>query len=774
MKGFGEKKKTAQKPASNKFTRIPADKLKAIAFQYHMNGNSVEASKAYQAFINNGFNDPDVFSNYALLCQENGEMKKALNLYQKSVLMFPAHAFSQANLGYLHLELGNLEQAEACTRNAIELQPDLANAHSYMGLILRAQGKLDDAENAFRDAIHLQPDFADSYINLGQLLKTRGSLDEAEELTRKAIELQNDSATAYLNLGGILQEKGDLPEAEALTRKAISLQPDLKDVHLNLAVILKELGKPEQSVLSVIQEIELTPQNHPAYVLLNSLLKECDLSEFKPPQLRRWTNLLMSRDDVAHKNLFAAIDSLMPHEYLDDIAQCDRELFSSKSFKYIQSHNEIILALGLMPFTSLAWEAALANIRKQLCLLNQSQPFNNKFIDITIALAKQCFLNEYIFSYDQQEEEIIEELKNTYSNQSIPQSTLAVLACYIPISDLVGYIPSIRECNPSNMSLDELMNIQLHEPDCEDKLSTSIARIGSINDHISTKVKQQYEEHPYPRWRYASYASEIKQPITLAINNEIQPNRIDSISTKSVNSILIAGCGTGQQLFDAIGYADSEITAIDLSLPSIAYAKRKTIEKGIDNIRYIQMDILNLLELNQKFDLIECTGVLHHMDNPSKGIEAILGVLSDGGVIKLGLYSELARKQVVEARSIIQSAALTGCDTDIRLFRQKLIKGQYPSINSLLQWSDFYTTSMCRDLCFHVKEHRYTLLKLSELLAKYKLKFLGFSLPLNSKLDYASKNPSDIEQTDLLKWHHYEILNPNTFREMYQFWICRA
>ena len=56
--------------------------------------------------------------------------------------------------------------------------------------------------------------------------------------------------------------------------------------------------------------------------------------------------------------------------------------------------------------------------------------------------------------------------------------------------------------------------------------------------------------------------------------------------------------------------------AIDLSISSLKYAKRKTKELGIENIEYIQHDILDLKNLNRKFDIIECAGVLHHMNDP--------------------------------------------------------------------------------------------------------------------------------------------------------------
>ena len=58
--------------------------------------------------------------------------------------------------------------------------------------------------------------------------------------------------------------------------------------------------------------------------------------------------------------------------------------------------------------------------------------------------------------------------------------------------------------------------------------------------------------------------------------------------------VLVAGCGTGQQQYIPSLYKNSKILAIDLSISSLKYAKRKTEELGIENIEYIQHDILDL------------------------------------------------------------------------------------------------------------------------------------------------------------------------------------
>ena len=70
---------------------------------------------------------------------------------------------------------------------------------------------------------------------------------------------------------------------------------------------------------------------------------------------------------------------------------------------------------------------------------------------------------------------------------------------------------------------------------------------------------------------------------------------------------------------------------MDLSLSSLSYAKRKTQELGINNIEYMQGDILKLDQLEREFDIIECMGVLHHMDDPLAGWKVLVGKLRADG-----------------------------------------------------------------------------------------------------------------------------------------------
>ena len=84
---------------------------------------------------------------------------------------------------------------------------------------------------------------------------------------------------------------------------------------------------------------------------------------------------------------------------------------------------------------------------------------------------------------------------------------------------------------------------------------------------------------------------------------------------------------------------------------------------------------------------------------------------------------------------------------------------------------DFFSTSDCRDLLFHVQEHRYTIPKLKESFDELGLDFIGFSLEPNIISQYSECFPDDPSKTNLDHWNIFETENLNTFTRMYQFWV---
>ena len=160
----------------------------------------------------------------------------------------------------------------------------------------------------------------------------------------------------------------------------------------------------------------------------------------------------------------------------------------------------------------------------------------------------------------------------------------------------------------------------------------------------------------------------------------------------SAPEVLIAGCGTGSHsILAAQRFRGARVLAIDLSLSSISYAKRKTQELGITNIEYAQADILKLGDIARTFDIIESGGVLHHLADPFLGWRILLSRLRPGGFMRLGFYSELARRHVVKAREFIAARGYASTPDDIRRFRQDLT---VKDMGVELQWLSRCRTSI--------------------------------------------------------------------------------
>ena len=178
----------------------------------------------------------------------------------------------------------------------------------------------------------------------------------------------------------------------------------------------------------------------------------------------------------------------------------------------------------------------------------------------------------------------------------INEINISILSCYFPLYKLINDLPLLQSFHSSSKTCTQLMQLQVKEPLRENELSKEIKKLGTFKDDITQKVQSQYEENPYPRWRFIRFFKDYKISIKEAINNEISPNRINiNVDNKQQSKVLIAGCGTGKQILQALKYENSVITAIDLSLSSLAYAKRKLDELGTVSYTHLTLPTILLV-----------------------------------------------------------------------------------------------------------------------------------------------------------------------------------
>jgi SAM-dependent methyltransferase len=110
--------------------------------------------------------------------------------------------------------------------------------------------------------------------------------------------------------------------------------------------------------------------------------------------------------------------------------------------------------------------------------------------------------------------------------------------------------------------------------------------------------------------------------------------------------ILVAGCGTWQAAKCALTHPHARVVGIDVSTTSLDHTERLKRQYNLTNLDTRQLAIENVSALERSFDLIVCTGVLHHLADPDAGLGALRGVLSPDGAIYLMLYAPYGRSGV--------------------------------------------------------------------------------------------------------------------------------
>ena len=647
---------------------------------------------------------------------------------------------------------GQTTKAKKACIDLLKKNPQSLVVLSILADIFQEQGEVKQAVKVLSKLIYQKPDFAEAYSNRGNALRDLGQLNSAVASYDQAIALKPDFAEAYSNRGCALQDLGQFDIALISHRNATSIQPDHGLLWAGLAQCLKSV-RFVNSNDNLIHEL--------FHLLGQSTVSPQEISDTVISALRRYPKFLFIFDLFKSNGI-------------------DR-----KNIDFITEElSAIPLILRLMELCSIfdaEVESMLSKIRfymldKEIDRLVGSE----KILPFYVSLAVHCFTNEYVYSETEEEKKKIEFLQSNLEIDlqkgiSVFPTNIAVLAAYRPLSSFLWVDDLLKSKSYGNIK--KIITEQVDNVRLEKDLRNSIPRITKIEDKVSQSVLSQYEENPYPRWIRTglNYKPKSINKVLTQLQPEYIPN-IQQVSDKL--EILVAGCGTGQHaLRTASMFTNCHVLAVDLSMRSLSYAVRKTRELGVKNISYAQGDIINLREIGREFDVIESVGVLHHMNDPVLGWKILAEMLRPEGLMYVGLYSGLARQHVTKLRKYIDEEKYTTSPDDIRKFRSKIIRQDVRSDLECIKIKksrDFYSLSACRDLLFHVQEHCFTLPEIDEILKKIGLRFIGFQLK-NSSITNFKKFYSEKDAIKSLPfWHQFELLNPETFIDMYQFWVQKS
>jgi len=682
-----------------------------------------------------------------------GQIEEAERLCRDVLTFDRNHADALHLLGMIAFRTGRHDAALELIGKSIALNGRNADSHFNMGQVLRTLGRLDEAAGHLTEATELRRDFAGAHLALADLHLQHGRYDEAAPRYRYALAHGSVPAEAHCNFGVALAGLGQWDEAAAQYRRALALKPELVDVYRNLVRILLAQGNTAEALALTRRALALreTEEMRALFVQCVRQLSAADVDG----ELRSLMARALTEGWTRPSELSALAGAL-----------CNRDGGEMAGDPLLRA------LLESAPVRDVALERALTAARTELLQRAIVAPGDaDDRLDFFCALARQCFLNEHVFACGEDEAAQVDQLQQTLvavlaTGADVPGLALVALAAYRPL-DALPQAASLLE-RPWPAAITALLDQQVREPLEERDLRGTIPALTPIDDEVSLKVQRQYEDMPYPRWLKAA---PVGQPITVAwyLRNQFPaaPIRIDRL--RSGTDVLIAGCGTGQHAIEtAQRFAGEHVLAVDLSRTSLGYALRKTRALGLSNITYAQADILKLGALGRAFDLIEVGGVLHHLRDWAQGWHVLLTLLRPGGFMHVGLYSALARADIRAARAFIAERGYGSSAEDIRRCRQELLGYEEGSpLRNVAKYADFFTTSECRDLLFHVQEHQLTIPQIKAFLHDHGLTFIGFTGEAAEHFRrQAAGDPGDLDQ-----WHRFESENPTVFTGMYQFWL---
>jgi len=750
--------------------------LFAGALAQHRAGAFAEAERRYRYILTLFPDHADSLHNLGVLALNRGDAASAADLIGKAIKRNDRAGEYHYNIALAWRALNRIDRVASHLERAVALRPDDSLAYLNLGNVRREQGRPADAIACYERVLAIDPKSVAARTNLANIMAERGRCDDAIALCQEALAIEPNFPEAHYSLGSALLALGRAGEAVPHLETAVTVKPNLAGGYEKLGAAYLSAGKPEIAVQATARALELneTAQSREFFARCASLVRftSDDTNRFRKLMLRAlaegWARPReLDKACISLIRLNGAINDAVARAAAAWPARLGADALLGQSGLAALAQDELLVCLlQCDPIADADFEHLLVNIRSIMlsCATPADQTIDERSLGFFAALARQCFVNEYVYTLPPDEADRARQLQSKLAQAiaqdgPIPPLWPIAVAAYVPLHTTPDAKKLLGRAWPDCVGA--LLIQQIEQPLREREIAAALPALTVIEDEVSRAVRQQYEENPYPRW--------------VASGPPVQPIILKDVPVRQTPDVLVAGCGTGLSAVEfARQMSTARILAVDLSLASLSYAKRMAGGFGLTNIEFAQADIMKLGSIGRSFDFIDASGVLHHLADPWAGWRILLSLLRPGGVMQVGLYSAVARRSVVAARKLIAERGFAPTADGIRRCREYIMAADDPLLRSVTQWGDFFTVGECRDLLFHVQEHRVTLPQIKSFLADNGAQFAGF-IPEPSLLRrFTARFPERAALLDLDCWQARETEVPDLFAAMYQFWLRKT
>jgi len=160
--------------------------------------------------------------------------------------------------------------------------------------------------------------------------------------------------------------------------------------------------------------------------------------------------------------------------------------------------------------------------------------------------------------------------------------------------------------------------------------------------HTARLVEDFYSDNPFPNYDNLETIFDLKNKIE---NNQFTTNLKKFIGLGK--KIIEVGSGTSQLSIALSSGTNNQVVAFDPTLESLRLGVKFSKQSRVRNCIFVNGDLFSNPFTEKYFDIVWCSGVLHHTEDPRKGFQIITSWLKPEGYVVIGLYNFYGRMRTV-------------------------------------------------------------------------------------------------------------------------------
>lgn len=602
----------------------------------------------------------------------------------------------------------------------------------------------------------------------------------AASQTTPVIRRKSDWAELADSAAGV----GQFTRARILYEHAIDADRRNATLRFKYAMVLEELGELGDAAIKYTELMRVAPNHRDGARNLSQLLSRCRLDE--PGRLD--ADGLQAALRIPRIDLQPIVDVALAHAAsdgrisgillaLDEANDVDvaRMLIGKRTHASLIDEL-MLIALQRGVVTDHRIERLLTAVRQVVACELPDERFVDRGLDALLeAMLAQLMVNDHAFLVSAKERAAVEANQpNVHvALKGDVSAGLDVLkaALYRPLEDVLAGVSArdVSKLRPRWLAV--VAKSRLESIAGERRVAQGLDTVAPVTRAISRDVASHRDSFVVPRWL------ETELP---AVGSGLQ--RLSGLVAASSVSfqdrapdVLVVGTGTGRDAVDAaVRYGrDTSVLAVDISRARLAYGARMAKRLSLKSLRFAEADLLDLPNVADlpSFDIIEAMGVLHELEEPAEGVQALSEVLAPGGIMRVGIMSALSRQPFLDLDFDEDHPGVDGDDDAVRRYRSALMTRDLPIPGgSMLRSRSMHNLNEFRDLVLPPCDRPMTLPEIAKALDAAGLRFLAFeTTPLMRHL-VGDALPKGKGATSLDAWWDLEQATPGLFNGMYRFW----